>query len=358
MKPYIYLRGLRHVDLSVFCVESGQKNYWDPIFNVRVPFSSGQQVKRSILEAINDELHVDPSPITFAWEGVSLKEKEVTSLCDPQYYDQLFGGWMNTNGTEEEKMKKAEKGRTLKRRSPLSISAMRPLHPLLGQIFQEKISFDRRDRPEIHKVVVRDTSGNAMSEEAIEELLAGTNRSLYHKWIQKDSTRATGLFVYDVAIDLRTLFAVSVNQMEPELKKEKIDELREKGWVSSRNVFGECLIMPKENREIAIPAIAKALINWRISSNQSRTFSLMETLAIAISDNANTLAGAIRTKLVDDSEKAKAKPMVDETAGAELFVTLPCSGYMVTETESADALQRAEERLIDLLFAFDYENQK
>ena len=28
MKPYIYLRGLRHVDLSVFCVESGVKeNY-------------------------------------------------------------------------------------------------------------------------------------------------------------------------------------------------------------------------------------------------------------------------------------------------------------------------------------------
>lgn len=27
MKPYIYLRGLRHIDLSVFCVESGQKSY-------------------------------------------------------------------------------------------------------------------------------------------------------------------------------------------------------------------------------------------------------------------------------------------------------------------------------------------
>ena len=53
MKPYIYLRGLRHVDLSVFCVESGQKSYWDPVFNVRVPFSSGQQVKRSILDTIN-----------------------------------------------------------------------------------------------------------------------------------------------------------------------------------------------------------------------------------------------------------------------------------------------------------------
>jgi len=31
---------------------------------------------------------------------------------------------------------------------------------------------------------------------------------------------------------------------------------------------------------------------------------------------------------------------------------------MVTETESADALQKAEERLIELLSAFDYENQK
>ena len=45
MKPYIYLRGLRHIDLSVVCVESGQKSYWDPVFKVQVPFSSGQQVK-------------------------------------------------------------------------------------------------------------------------------------------------------------------------------------------------------------------------------------------------------------------------------------------------------------------------
>ena len=56
MKPYIYLRGLRHVDLSVFCVESGQKVYWDPVFGTSVPYSSGQQVKRSILDSINCEL--------------------------------------------------------------------------------------------------------------------------------------------------------------------------------------------------------------------------------------------------------------------------------------------------------------
>lgn len=352
MKPYIYLRGLRHVDLSVFCVENGQKVYWDPVFSCWVPYSSGQQVKRSILDAINTDLQAEPSPVTFVFDVNNkggLGEGEVLSLCDPQYYDQLLGGWMKAakGGTE----------RTLKRRSPFSISAMRPLHPLLGGRITENATFDRSDKPELHKVVVRDASGKPMTAEQIETLLTGTDKSLYRKWI-RDNTRATGLFVYDVAIDLRTLFAVSVNQMEPELAKEKIDELKEKGWVTAHNVFGECLVMPKEDRERAIPAIAKALIGWKISSNQSRTFSLMETLAIAVSDDANTLAGAIRAKLTDDADKPKAKPVMDETAGADLFVTLACSGYMVTETESADALQKAEEKLKEWMLAFDYENQK
>lgn len=351
MKPYIYLRGLRHVDLSVFCVESGQKSYWDPIFGVRVPFSSGQQVKRSVINSLNEELQAEPSAVTFVFDVNNknvLGEGEVLSLCDPQYFDQLLGGWMKAakGGTE----------RTLKRRSPFSISAMRPLHPLLGGRFLENATFDRSDRPEVHKVVVRDASGKPMSEEQIESLLSGTDRSLLRKWIPENA-RATGLFVYDVAIDLRTLFAVSVNQLEPELGKEKIEELKEKGWITARNVFGECLVMPDEDRRKVIPAIAKSLINWRISSNQSRTFSLMETLAVAISDDANTLAGAIRAKLCDDSEKMKAKPIIDETAGADLFVTLPCAGYMITETESGDALKKAEEKLIEMMLGFDYENQ-
>jgi hypothetical protein len=178
---------------------------------------------------------------------------------------------------------------------------------------------------------------------------------LYRKWIPGNA-RAAGLFVYDVAIDLRTLFAVSINQFEPEITREKVEELKAKGWISAKNVFGECLIMPKEQRDKAIPAIAQSLIEWRITTNQARTFSLMETLAIAISDNANTLAGAIRAKLVDESDK-KAKPIIDETAGADLFVTLACSGYIVTENESANALSKAEEKLIALMEQFDYENQ-
>ena len=347
---FIYLRGLKHAANTVFCVENGQKSYYDPQFGFQVPYSSGQQVKRSILSALTEQLGVEPAPTTFVFDvkDKSLGEGEVLSICDPTYIDQLLGGWMRAV--------KEGKERTVKRRSPLSISSMHPLHPLLASKSKENITFDRSDKPEVHKIKVRDSQGNELNEEQIEALLSGTDRSLFRKWIP-DNYRATGLFVYDVAIDLRTLFCVSTNQYEPEISKEMIKKLEEKGWVRSKNAFGECLVLPKVERDKVIPALAKALINWRITSNQARTFSLMETLAVAISDNANTLPGAIRAKLTDDGERPTAKPIIDETAGADVFVTLPCANYIVTESESADALNEAEKKLIQMMNAFDYENQ-
>lgn len=350
--PFIYLRGCKHAAFTVFCVEDGQKFYYDPQFNVRVPFSSGQQVKRSIMDKLNEVLNVEPSPTEFYFDvdkKGALKEGEVLSSCDPHYVDQLLGGWMRTP--------KGGKEKAVKRRSPFSISAMTPLHPLLAAVPKENISFDRSDKPNVHKVVVRDANGNVLSDEQVSNFLNGNDRSLYRKWIP-DNTRATGLFVYDIAIDLRRLFCVSTNQLEPEITSDMVEALRADGWQIVNTVFGECLLMPKEQRERVIPAIADALIDWHITSNQARTFSLMETLAIAISDNANTLAAAIRAKLIDDNEtKPKAKPIIDEHAGATTYVTLPCASYIVTETESADALDKAKQDLIKRLSAFDYEHQ-
>ena len=349
---FIYLRGLKHAAFTVFCVENGQKFYYDPQFNVRVPFSSGQQVKRSVLEKLNDILGVQPSPTEFYFDvdkKGALKEGEVLSSCDPHYADQLLGGWMRTP--------KGGKEKAVKRRSPLSISAMTPLHPLLASLPKENISFDRSDRPNAHKVVVRDANGNVLTDEQVCDLLDGNDRSLYRKWIP-DNNRATGLFVYDIAIDLRRLFCVSTNQFEPEITADMVESLKADGWKVVNTAFGECLLMPKEQREQLVPAIADALLDWQITSNQARTFSLMETLAIAISDNANTLAAAIRAKLIDDNEsKPKARPIIDENAGAKTFIALPCANYIVTETESADALVRARKELIDRMMAFDYEDQ-
>lgn len=348
MNPYIYLRALKHAEHTVFCVQDGQKIYFDPQFNKPVAYSSGQQVKRSILDALTSNLNVQMAPITFNYNVTAKKElenKEPWSPCDPSYVDQLLGGWM-----------RAGDGITVKRRSPLSISAMRPIHPLLAGTVKENLTFDRSDKPDRHPVNVR-WGDKLMTDEEIDEFLAENKRTLPRRnWIP-DNTRTGGLFVYDIAIDLRTLFCVSTNQHEPELTKEKIESLKENGWIEGENVFGKCLILPKEERDSVIPALANSLINWRITSNQARTFSLMETLTVAISDNANKLAGAIRAKLIEDGERPKAKLIIDETAGADIFVTLPCSNYVVTVNESADALEKAESRLIELMSAFDYENQ-
>ncbi|KGN99886.1 CRISPR-associated protein Cas7/Cst2/DevR, subtype I-B/TNEAP [Porphyromonas macacae] len=351
MNPYIYLRALKRAEHTVFCVEDGQKTYFDAQFNRFVSYASGQQVKRSVLEALTDRLNVQMAPITFNYEITNKKElsqKEPWSPCNPQHIDQLIGGWM-----------RAGDGITKKRRSPLSISAMRPLHPLLCGVEKENITFDRSDRPDNHPVNVRWAGKKELlTEEEIETFLRETGSTLTRRHWIPDNKRTSGLFVYDIAIDLRTLFSVSLNQHDPEIDSDTIERLKSKGWLEAENVFGKCLVLPKSEREKVIPALAHALIHWRITSNQARTFSLMETLAVAISDNANAQAGAIRAKLIDDDGgKPKAKPIVDEKAGARLFVTLPCAAHIVVNNESADALEEAEKHLIDLMLAFDYENQ-
>jgi hypothetical protein len=346
----IYIRTLKRAEHTVFAVEDGQKRYYDPQFNKYVPYSSGQQVKRSLIDSLTSVINEMPAPTTFVFDisgKGELGEGEVFANCNPLYADQLLGGWM--------KAAKGGKERTIKRRSPLSISAMRGLHPLLSGIDRENASFDRSDRPN-NKVIVRDEKGEELSEEEIVALLEGKDRSISRKWIP-DQKRATGLFVQDIAIDLRRLFCVSLNNFEPEITKETEQQLRDEGWIEAETVFGECLVAPQEIREKLIPALANAIINWSITSNQSRTFSLMETLAVSISENANKIAGSIRAKLSLEDEN-KAIPVIEEEMpGVETYTTLPAAGYVLTKKESTDALEKAEQSLIEKMMAFDYENQ-
>lgn len=346
----IYIRTLKRAEHTVFCVADGQKTYYDPQFNRRIPYSSGQQVKRSLIDALSVALNEIPSPTTFLFDvnkAGEMKEGEVYATCDPSYADQLFGGWM--------KAAKGGKDRTIKRRSPLSISSMRGLHPLLVGVDSENVSFDRSDRPN-NKVIIRNDKGAELNEDQIYELLEGKDRSLSRKWIP-DNKRATGLFVQDIAIDLRRLFCVSLNKLEPEITAETEAKLREQGWIETQTVFGACIAAPKTVREKLIPALAHAIINWSITSNQSRTFSLMETLAVSVSGNANKIAGSIRAKLKEEEDN-KAQPIIEEEMdGVDSFVTLSAGGYVRTKKESVDALDKAEQALIDQMLAFNYEKQ-
>lgn len=353
--PYLYLRGLKHAEQTVFCVDKAQKTYWNRTLgrNIEVAYSSGQQVKRSILLKLVESLGIQEAPVRFNF-AVNEKQKSIGnaepwSACDPSYPDQLLGGWMRA---EENK-------KTVKRRSPLSISAMRPLHPLLSSTNTEDVTFDRSTNPSRHEVKIRNNSGEEISLDDAIDLLEGKEiRELSPRtWIGNALKTTTGLFIYDIAIDLRRLFSVSLSDIERELAEETIEKLKEEGWIESENFFGPCLVCPKEQRDKIIPAIAEGLLNWQITSNQARTFSLMEPLAFALSDKAYAIAGAIRAELREDVEKDQAVPRLDKEAGADLFVTLPASGYIKGEYGSADSMEKAKKWLIDHMIGFDYENQ-
>ena len=343
---YLFVRGLRQASHTVFTVQDGQKTYYDPEFKRSVAYASGQQVKRSILDAVSNALDERRAPITFnrkITKDDELKNEEPWSPCDPQYADQLLGGWMRA---------KSGGGDTVKRRSPLSISAMRPLHPLLAGLARESASFDRSDDPEHHPVRVVNAEGEEMSEEEIQDFLTSNNRTLPRRnWIPEDQVgpRAHGLYVFDVAIDLSRLFTVSTNQHEPELSKEKIEELKEAGWTLSES--GEDLICPEERRDELTDALAAGLINWRVTSNQSRTYSPQATLALAMSDDANRVTGSIRADLSEEKENT-AIPVIDTVDGVSTYVMPACKSHIAGVTASFDALDQARHDIASRIKAF------
>jgi len=357
---YIYLRGLRQVDHTVFCVADGQKTYRDPFTGRPMPYSSGQQVKRSIIDEMTSLLDEMRAPITFNFtltkevsknptEGVktTFGNGEPWSPCDPNFTDQLIGGWMRAG----------KESAPVKRRSPLSISAMRPLHPSLTGLGEEAVTFDRSDHPEQHKIRVTDESGKEVSHEDFLNALQAANRNAPMRlWIPSDKVgpRANGLFVYDIAIDLRTLFSVSINTFEPEVTQDMISQLKSNGWIESPD--GIRLICPKARREQIAPALANSLIYWRITSNQSRTYSPQNTLAVAISHNANRLGAAIRADLTEESEYKRAAPVVDDSiADVDVYVALTAKAYIREVTTTKDALEQAEKDLTAQILEFDYD---
>lgn len=350
--PYLFVRGLRQVDHTVFSVQDGQKTYYDPQFNREVAYSSGQQVKRSILDAVSEALNERRAPITFnkkltgSGDDRTLEDGEPWSPCDPRYADQLLGGWMRA---------KSGGGDTVKRRSPLSISAMRPLHPLLAGLARESASFDRSDDPEQHPVRVVNAEGEEMSDEEIQEFLESNERTLpRRKWIPEDQVgpRAHGLYVFDVAIDLSRLFTVSTNQHEPELSRDKIETLKEEGWTLTEN--GEHLVCPEDRRDEITAALARGLVNWRVTSNQSRTYSPQPTLAMAISADANRVTNTIRADLAEEGREEDAVPVIDTISGVDVFVMPACKGHVAGITASPDALDKAKDHIEEYIEAFDY----
>ncbi|MBX3101012.1 MAG: CRISPR-associated protein Cas7 [Bacteroidetes bacterium] len=368
VSPYLYIRGLRHVDHTVFTVANGQKTYWDPQFDTEMSYSSGQQVKRSILDKLTELLGTGRAPVEFQYkiktEGKTktIGEDIAVLSTHPKYVDELLGGYMlaEGKGTKKGEEEKEDAAGVVKRRSPLSISAMRPLHPLLANTAKEaSITFDRTGNAN-STVSLLDEEGKKMNaEEMINKLEEMDTVLRKAKYVDaRNQRRAYGLYIYDVAIDLRRLFSVSTDVADPELKRSVLEELRKEGWVEGRNVFGPCITAPKAKRAEIIAALAEALLEWHITSNQARTYSPMETLALSIGTRAHSVTAALRARLKDDGgEKLKAEPVIDLQTGDDtaVFVTLHAEERITRANGHVHALNEARTKLIELLSAYPYE---
>ncbi|WP_044207967.1 hypothetical protein [Flammeovirga sp. OC4] len=332
----LYIRIAKKVDNTVFQVVDGQKKYWDPTFNKPLPYSSGQQVKRCIIEEIANSGNFQLAPTTF--EVKIDKEKKskdgqggVLTACDPTFVDQLLGGYMNITGKSN-----------VKRRSPLSISAMRPIHPKLANIDKTKGSFDRRGRDNnIVRFIDSKTKeeidiNDAIIDEVLDSL-EGAQKN-FHTQFLPDLQQSTGIFVFDMAIDLNRLFTVKYDILETEITDEIRDKLIENGWDQVGNLF----TLSAEKREMLIPHIVDGILNWRITSNQSRNFSMMEILAVATSTNVHEVSGAIRAELDQDEH---AQLVLSDDA----FITESAGAYSNSFNASPTAINDARSKIIELL---------
>ncbi|MDZ7763224.1 MAG: hypothetical protein U5K00_02195 [Melioribacteraceae bacterium] len=68
MQSTIYLEDYAMLIFQVSAVAEGQKKYYDVQFERYVPYSSGQQVKRSIIERTVHNASEKLSPTTFAFK--------------------------------------------------------------------------------------------------------------------------------------------------------------------------------------------------------------------------------------------------------------------------------------------------
>jgi hypothetical protein len=82
----------------------------------------------------------------------------------------------------------------------------------------------------------------------------------------------------------------------------------------------------------------------------------METLAVAISNNANQIAYAIRAELDEELEK-RARPVIDETAQAKIFLTPSISAFIKGLSGNVQALDEAAAYLNEQLLAFSFDKQ-
>lgn len=302
----LYIKGFRKVNHGVFSVgEDGQKTYRSQVFNKTVPYAGGQQLRRCIKDSILDFLDLQPSHVKFTYktDGKKLSQKNALTSCNPKDIDQLLGGYMNTE-------------LSVSRTSPISSSALTPLHDLLCKVNNELIVMDRKNDSNFSISLVKDGKTKDDKELSLEDMYKEFGeekmKSVSPSQFIPDNKRVNGVFVYTIEINLKELFSISLNQFKREVTPELEEELVKDGW--EYNEEKTRLLMPKDKFINISDAIAKGIMNWKFTSNKTNTLDCLNDFAVIISNNAQDLNDGIFVELEEESNGTmNAKIVVDDS---------------------------------------------
>lgn len=393
----IYIRGIKRLKNTVLCVDSeDQKFYYDPITKTKVGFSSGSQVKRCIRERMVENLNTNLAKvvINYTIDNNTLKQSNPEGNADPLNLDSLVFGWMKTSSKEEVKdngkgKKKGKKDKKVAaeeeqtavetevvetetegtesdtktktvegvtKTSAISISSLTPLHPYLATLRKGEIqTLDRLDKVDECTINIFTGDGKnkqQLTEDEIKEFLSNNNRMM-PKAIYTAKSHLDGVFSFDIAIDLRTLFSVQVHGYKAQITKEKELELLEKGWVYGKNEFGEILLAPKDVREKITESLSDALVDWQFKTNQSSNYSPSVTEAMSISFDVRRAAYGLSAEV----EEKTAQAIIDLDYADNVFVEKSAKSYLKNSEEIAKAfaMDDAKAKIVEMINSYDYE---
>lgn len=377
----LYIRSIREIDMAVLGVgEDGQKSFYDPISGKRVPYITGQQGKFGIVEKILQTLGASPAEMIIVHrpdKDGKFKEGEIYfEDPDPSHPEIWARGHMKNvkrqkskDGTKTKKSKKTsgesseedseEQDTTIiKRRSFMSSSSMVPLNSRVIELSKSRgsVCVDRSSSAQFHKLMLDENGRNILFDDVQDEDIR--NRMKPRKYNGSEKSMIHGIMVHDLALDMDRIFAISCQKVEPEVSPKVLERLRSSGWV---NIFhpqiGDMVYLPKEFQAALTESLAEAIVSWRVTSNQSQHFTLMNTLAMTVSTNANEVKSCVIPVFTknDFDKDVLVNFDIEETKDSKVFVSKSIK-ILTPEYNGAcsiNAMDMAREFIIDKISSYE-----
>lgn len=364
VKNKLYIRGLKLVQGQRFASvkyandKSGMNSTYDPIIGKTVGRMSGDSVKWHVLDLTQQHIRYTFYTHCRYINAIVVKEgktKErltpdmIMALNNPEFVVALWKGWLYLDPYIN-KLLSIDAGRE-KRTGSLEVSDLKPIHGTMASIDRSSTVVNVEKYPGHVETIFYDKLGDNKSpvpvkyeeSEELDEIRKKymARHDVYRKFNGTDFETCSGLYSFDINIDLDRLFTVD----RREISDKMWDELIENGWKvidEENNLVDPAIVRQKANKyviyRLLMPeerhdpkflgrsdcyrGLAYGIVMWKYESQNSRNLDMMPTISISVSDNPveiNKVYTAVPVKL--KSPKKDEKIDGEKTEPIELAIS-------------------------------------